>query len=183
MSNSRAANRYAKAILSIAEEQNNLDLISRDFEFIDEMTKEVKEFVLFLRNPIISSEKKKRILMEILQSKISDTMMRFILLLVSKNREGILPEIIDHFYRLRDEKLGILNVVARTTTELTTSQAEQLHQRLEQVTNKKVKIKYILDKSLKGGFTIQFNDTVWDASVRHQLDLLRKNFLEGAAVD
>jgi F-type H+-transporting ATPase subunit delta len=84
MSNSRAANRYAKAILSIAEEQNNLDLISRDFEFIDEMTKEVKEFVLFLRNPIISSEKKKRILREILQSKISDTMMRFILLLVSK---------------------------------------------------------------------------------------------------
>jgi F0F1-type ATP synthase delta subunit len=36
---------------------------------------------------------------------------------------------------------------------------------------------------LKGGFTIQFNDTVWDASVRHQLDLLRKKFLEGAGID
>lgn len=179
MRDSRAASRYALAIINVAEEMKNLDRINRDFESIDSMTKEVREFALFLKNPIVNSEKKKRILLELLQTKVSDITMKFILLLVSKNREGLLPEIIEQFYRLRDERLGIINVTARTAVKFNTSQAEQLLNQLEKATKKKVNVKYIVDKSLKGGFTVQFEDTVWDASVQHQLELLKQKFSEG----
>ena len=181
MSDVRVAHRYASALIGVSDEMKNLDIIFRDFEFIDKMIREVRELALFLKNPILKTEKKKQVLQELLRSRISDITMKFILLLTVKNREGLLPEIIHEFYRLRDEKLGILNVSVRTAVKFSASQEDHLVRQVSTATKKKVRMKYILDASLKGGFTVQFEDTVWDASVRHQLELLRLKFMEGVS--
>ena len=179
MSNIRAAYRYALSCIDVAEEASALEAVYNDFKQIDQLIVSSRDFLNFLKSPVVNSEKKKRMLKEILENKVSKTTMTFVLLLASKGRVAILPEIIRQFYQLRDERLNTLNVTARIAVALTPAQEQQLVGRIETATGKKVRMSYIIDPLLKGGFTVQHNDTVWDASVRHQLDLLRERFAEG----
>ena len=181
MTQSKAASRYALAFIGIAEEMKTLDAVGKDFIYLDALTKQSPEFSAFLKSPVVNKEKKKSVLREVLQKNVSEMTLKFILLLAAKGREDVLPEIIRQFYRLRDEHQGILNVTARTSVKFSDAQEKTLVNQIEQSTKKKVRMNYVLDPSLKGGFTVQHEDTVWDASVRHQLELLRKRFAEGVA--
>jgi F-type H+-transporting ATPase subunit delta len=181
MSEFRAAYRYALALIGVAEEIKRLDEVSRDLASIENLAKESREFLVFLKSPIVNSEKKKRMLNEIFLGKLGDLTMKFVQLLAAKGREALLPEIIKQFYALRDEHLGILHVRARAAVALKPDQERQLIAQLEAVTKKNVRLTCVTDASLKGGFIVQHDDTVWDASVRRQLEVLRERFVEGTA--
>ncbi len=179
MSESRAAYRYALAILEAAEEQRNLDQVAGDFEEIERLMRDVQEFRVFLRSPVINNQKKRSILTELLGGRISDFTLKFILFLASKNREMILPEITRQFYRLRDRKLGIVNAMVRTAIPFTKQQEQELLKHLEKKTRKKIRLNYVVDKTIKGGFAVQIEDTIWDGSVEHQLEILHRRLIEG----
>jgi len=181
MSNSRIAYRYALAVLGVAEETQKLDVVFTDFGLIEKLLTEVREFSLFLKSPVIKSLKKKRVLTELLKPRVSELTLAFVLLLTSKDRENLLLDVIRAFYKLRDKKLGILQVTTHTAVPFALAQKEQLVSKLTAVTKKNVKIEYVVDSSLRGGFTVQFEDTVWDASVKRQLELIEQRFIEGIA--
>ncbi|HEV8539471.1 MAG TPA: ATP synthase F1 subunit delta [Bacteroidota bacterium] len=179
MSEFRAAYRYALALLGVAEEVKKLDAVSADIASIESLVRDSREFLVFLRSPVVNSEKKKKLLKEIFQGKVSDVTLKFVALLAAKGRERLLPEIMKQFAKLRDARLGILNVKARTAVAFKPEQERELVARLEAATKKKVRLSFVIDPSLKGGFMVQHDDTVWDASVRRQLELLRERFTEG----
>jgi len=181
MMQSRAAYRYALSLLSVAGETGRIDTVSNDIAMIEKMIGTSPDFALFLKTPVISTMKKKGVLEIILRDRVDPLTMNFLRLLATKKRESVLPEIIRQFYRLRDERLGILDVTARTAVPFTKNQEDDLVKRINRVTNKKVRIHFIEDPSLKGGFTIQYDDTVWDASVRRQLESLRQKFSTAAS--
>jgi F-type H+-transporting ATPase subunit delta len=178
MSDNRIAYRYALAVLGVAEETQQLDVVYNDFGLIEKLLSEVREFSLFLKSPVIRSLKKKHILNELLKPRVSDLTLAFVLLLTTKDRERLLLEVIREFYKLRDRKLGILQVMTHTTVTFTPAQKEQLVHKLATITKKNVKIEYVVDSSLRGGFTVQFEDTVWDASVKRQLERIEQRFIE-----
>jgi F-type H+-transporting ATPase subunit delta len=180
MRNLRAAYRYALAVISVAEEFNSVDAVSADFGLLEKMIADVREFVLFLRSPVVNQERKKSVLAILLKGNVGELTSKFVLLLASKGREGLLPEIIGEFYRLRDERRGIVSATARSATKFTAEQERELVRRLEAATGRKARVRYELDPSLRGGFTVQHGDTVWDASVQHQLDRLEQQFAEAA---
>ena len=177
MSDVRAAYRYATALLQVAEESKKLDEVSRDLSVIEKLTNDSREFRLFLKSPVVNSERKKRAFGEILNGKIGAVTEKFILLLTSKGREQLLPEVVRQFGKLRDLRLGILHVSARTAVAFSPDQEKRLTGQLENATKKKIRLSFVVDPSIKGGFTVQHDDTVWDASVRHQLEVLRERFV------
>lgn len=181
MTDSKAATRYALAYLGVAEEQKALEAVARDVDTLDGFISQSHEFKAFLKSPVVNREKKRKVLEEVLQNSVGELTRKFVLILAAKGREEILPEILRQFRRLRDERQGILNVSARTAVKFSESQERALVDKIEHATNKKVRITYALDPSLKGGFLVQHEDTVWDASVRHQLELLRQRFAAGMA--
>lgn len=180
MSEFRASYRYALAILGVAEEARKLEEVGRDVDLVDRLMKESREFVVFLKSPVVNPERKRHILGEILKGRVSELMLTFVLLLAAKGREALLPGIVEQFRKLRDERLGILNVTARTAVAFSADQEKSLVARIEAATKKKVRVTYVLDPALRGGFSVQLDDTVWDASVQHQLDVLRERWAEGA---
>jgi F-type H+-transporting ATPase subunit delta len=107
--------------------------------------------------------------------------LKFVLLLASKGRELLLPGILRQFTILRDKRLGILNITVRTAVAFTPEEEASLVKQLEQTTGKKARMMWVLDRSLIGGFVVELEDTVWDASVRHQLEALKIRLVEGAA--
>jgi F-type H+-transporting ATPase subunit delta len=182
MAETRAAYRYALALLETAVETKAVEKVSKDFEMVEALMKSSRDFLLFLRSPVVNTQKKKSIFTSLLKDRLDEITLKFILLLTTKNRETILPEIIQQYYRLRDKRLGIENVSVRSAVTLTKEQEKKLAARLEQITKKKIRLHPAEDRQLKGGLTVQIGDTVWDGSVVHQLELLRERFTKGVHV-
>ncbi len=179
MKRTRAARRYAMALMAVAEERNAVDRIAADIELIDATLRVSRDLKLLTVSPVVTPAKKKGAYHAVFADRVGGETMSFLDLLVSKEREALLPEIADQYSRLRDEREGIVRVDVTSAVELAVPQQQKLRERLEKYTGKKVRIRFELDGSLKGGLRVQIGDTVLDASVRRQLELLRAKFLEG----
>lgn len=180
MSNTRAAYRYALAILSVAEESKQLDAVSKDFEQMDSLLHSTREFLLFLKSPVINKEKKKVVLETVFKDRVNQLTYLFLRLMTTKGRENILPEIVLQFKKLRDQRLGLLTADVRVATPLSDDQQQALIEQLKKRTGKHVRLNVKQDSTVIGGLTIQYDDTVLDGSVRHQLELLAERFATGA---
>lgn len=183
MSNIRVSIRYAEALMTSAEEQKLFDRIVDDVELIDGMIHDSREFLLFLKNPVVDRAKKWTVLEELFGKKLHSLTMGFLRLLAEKGREEILPDFCTRFFDLRDERLGIVNVSIRAATELSKDQQKSIQKRFEELTKKSVRLAVNVDQDLKGGFLARVGDTVFDGSVKRQLELLRKRFIEGVGVN
>lgn len=179
MANVRVAYRYAEALMGAAEEQEIIDKTADDLKLMQTTVKDSKEFLVFLKSPVIPKEKKITVFSELFGKKVHTSSIVFLNLLAEKGREDLLPAIIEQFFHLRDEMLGIVNVDVKATTELAKEQNVELQKRFEGYSKKKVRITYSLDKQLKGGFVARIGDTVFDGSIKRQLEILREQFIEG----
>jgi F-type H+-transporting ATPase subunit delta len=178
MSSYRVARRYAEAAIDLAEEQKQADRLAGDLELLQSTLKESRDLVAFLKSPVIPKEKRRAILAVLFHSKVSALTLTFLNMLIEKGREDALAEIIEEFFRLRDDRLGIVTIHVRAATEMTKDQQRMIVSRFEGITQKKVRIAFSVDKQLKGGFVARVGDTMYDGSVRRQLELLRERLAE-----
>ncbi len=181
MKSVRVARRYAQALMEIAEEQKALEAVSADLTAIDATLQRSRDLRLLLSSPVVREGKKKAVFQELWERRISRTTMAFLMLLTHKQRERLLPEVIEEFRALRDRKLGVVGAEVRTAVPISASQEEDLAERLTRSTGKNVRLRTTVDPALKGGLVVRIGDTVVDASVRRQLERLRERFLQGEA--
>jgi F-type H+-transporting ATPase subunit delta len=177
MVDSKVSFRYASSLLGLAVEKKILDAVAKDMEMLKSDIQENTQLKNLLGNPVVKPQMKASILEEILNKAHPETK-KFVKFVVDKNRENFLFSIASAFLRLRDEHIGFVNVSVKTAYEFTGEQKKKLNEKLELFLNKKVGFTFEIDKSLIGGFIAQVNDTVYDASLKHQLDLLRVRLLE-----
>jgi F-type H+-transporting ATPase subunit delta len=182
MSNPRIANRYAEALITTAEELHILKNVSDDLTDIQRIINDSHEFQLFLKSPVVRKEKKRQVFEATFGKSVQPLTLQFLSFLTEKGRENALQSIIESFFRLQDEILGIVNVHVKSATELSIQQIAQLEQRFETYSRKKVRINVVLDSQLIGGFIARIGDTMFDGSVKRQLELLRKRFAEEVMV-
>lgn len=177
MSVTRIATRYAKSLLDLAVEKDKLERVKADVDIFKEAVK-VRDFYLLLKSPIVKADKKMVILHTLFDDKFDRITFEFLNILVRKGREAYLPEIAKEFidqYR----KVKKISVVKVTTAKPLTQQAlEAIRQKLlaSSATNDHVEINTEVDPDLIGGFVIEFDDKLYDASVKHKVDQLRKEF-------
>jgi F-type H+-transporting ATPase subunit delta len=181
MKNTRVAKRYAMALMTASEQQKNIEGVAKDLDLIGKIMSESRELRLLVASPVVSPAKKRAVFNELFGQRVGKETLRFIGLLTSKSREAILSDVIEQFKVLHDEKLGVVNVDVRTTVELNYAQEKELRAQLEQRTGKKVRLHVTVDKSIKGGLVVRIGDTVLDASVTRQLELMRQRFVAGQA--
>lgn len=164
--------------MELADEQKQLNRVAEDFEVLQRAIDESREFIAFLKSPVIKKEKKKEVIAVLFRTRVSKITMSFLDLLVEKSREDALKQIVEQFFALRDSKLGIVNVDVRAAAEFSKDQHQAIEQRFATMTKKKVRVSFSLDKQLKGGFIARIGDTVYDGSIRRQLELLRERFAQ-----
>lgn len=179
MLNTKITNRYAKALLDLAISENQLDVIVNDLEFVKKSILSLRELSLLIKSPVVKRDKKRKIFNELFKDKISETALKFCELIINRQRSELLLDIIQRFLELKDEYLNIKSVSVKSAIELDEIQLNELRTVLEKKLGKQVHINLTIDKNLIGGFIVQIDDTVIDASLKHQLELLRKKFLFG----
>ncbi len=164
-------------MIDLAIEQGKLDSVLADITAFLEATAN-RDFALLLKSPIVKSDKKEKILDAIFQGKIDPLTNSFLHIIVRKGRESQLAEIAREFinqYRVI-KGISIVNVVSAEA--LSEESLSSIRQKLveSKLTHGNIQFNTSVDKNLIGGFVISFEDKLYDASVLHQLDVLRKQF-------
>ncbi len=180
MSNKKVARRYTLALFELTEELKLTAKVVKDFTDLVNSIDRSKELRLLLKTPIINSSKKGIVLDVLFKGKVQDLTLKFITLLTKKERENILYDIAKDFLDLVNEKHGIIEAKIRTAVEITEKDKKHLIEKLSVYTGKEVHADFGVDKALQGGFVAQVKDSIIDASIARQLQLLREQFVKGS---
>lgn len=180
MASSKVAIRYAQSFLDTSIDKNILDRVAKDFELVSNAMIDSGDLLRAIKSPVVKAETKKNILADVFGKSISKDSLDFISFVVNKGREEILIEILEKFSSLKDEHTGVVKVDVTTAFDFTGEQRNQLQQKFESFLKKKTRLTYKVDPSIIGGFIAKVGDTVYNASMVHQLGLLKKEFLQGS---
>lgn len=180
MSEFSISSRYAKAFYEYAEQKDALNKISEDVLFVNNTLDSSKELRSVLKSPVIKEEKKHAIIKNLFNEKVDTATINFLDFIINKNREDLLFNITKRFLKLSDEHAGIMNARVTSAVELDSVQKENIKKKLEDYTNKKIRLSFALNEKVIGGFIVKIEDTVIDASVRRQLQSLKLKFTEGS---
>lgn len=175
MAGTRAAIRYAKAILEIAQANNNTANVATDMNSIVNAVKGSKELRNFLQSPIIKGEVKYASLVEIFAAAQKETKSLFQLLLTNKRFE-LLPNIASDFQALVNELNGVEIAKVTTAFPLTAELEAKVLAKIKEFSNKTITIENIVDESIIGGFILTMGDQQYNASVASRLQNLKREF-------
>jgi len=177
MADTRAASRYAKSLLDLGIEQNKLDVLYNDMNTLNESLAS-RDLVLLIQSPIINSGKKTGILKNLFEGKVDSLTMGFIELVTKKGREKMLPAMIRSFMEQYKKHNKITEVKLKTATPLGAGVLAAIKAALLQsnITDAEVDVQTIVDEDIIGGFVIEVGDKLYDASVLHQLNKVKKEF-------
>lgn len=167
--------RYAEALYSIAEANGTVDKVEEEIKAISELVNANKELQKILYHPRITAQDKKDLLKSILDGKVSDITANFLYLLVDRQREAFLGDIVEFFTDLANKARNIAQAEVSSAVELSKDEKKKLAEVLGKITGKKVQTIYSVDASLIGGVVIRIGDKVIDGSVRTRLANLREH--------
>ncbi len=177
MASNRLAHRYAKSIIDLAIERNELEIINTDFRILNQAINNARDLELFLHSPIIHTDKKQAVLKLIFTDKINPMIMEFIQIITRKKREIYLLDITEAFIRQYNVIKRIEQVRLMTASPVNPGLVNQISNDLKKALRiEKVELEHSIEPELIGGFKLLFEDKQIDASLKHQLELLEKEF-------
>ena len=172
----RIATPYAKSLLDLARERGSIDAVTADMEHFAESVKN-RDLHVMLKSPVITAEKKQKV-MAALFPNYNEVSKAFLRIVVDKHREEALPEIATEYMRIYREERGITQVKITSATTLDEAALREIQDKLrtDGLIGDNVELTTEVDESLIGGFILEVGDRYYDASARHQLEVLRKEF-------
>ncbi len=179
MLNPRLAARYAKSLMDIAIEHNKLDAIYNDMLGIKSLFNQSQDFINLMRSPIVKADAKYSVVQAFTSGKVDAITEGFIRLIIHKGREFFLDQIVGDFiaqYKIHKK----INDVKLTTAvaldeELKNSLISKISSQFEGMT---IDLSTNVDEKLLGGFILEANNNVFDASIIRDLNDIKKQFLK-----
>jgi F-type H+-transporting ATPase subunit delta len=168
------ANRYAKALVDVSLKLNQHEQVAEELLQFENLLANQKELAVFYSNPAIPVPKKQAATKEILQKLApSPTTSNFILVLIDKHRMGYFADIRKAFEQELRHRLGVAEAEITTARELDADTRARLEAKLSSLTGKKVLLKFGKNPDLIGGVVTRVGDTIYDGSIRQQLNSLK----------
>jgi len=177
MLNPRLAGRYAKSLIDLSQERSQLEVVYRDMQYLQAVCKASREFVVLLKSPVIPIDKKVKALKAVTEGKISELTGAFNTLLINKNREFYLPEIVDAFIGQYNAIKGIHKVKLTTAAPVSDEVKNSIVGKITKETSlDKIELESVVNEDIVGGFILEFENNLVDASIRRDLRDLKTQF-------
>ena len=171
------ANRYAKALFELADQEKLLDPVYVSLREIGSLLKEKSDFKVFIHNPLLSLEERQAVIEKVFKNRIPKLLYTFILFLNAKERLDILADVVICFDELYLEKNNQIRGSLETAFALQDGQIKNIQQRLGEKYNKKVSLEHSIKGDLLGGFRLLTNGILFDSSIKSQLEQFRQKVL------
>jgi len=171
----RAAIRYAKAVLNLANDENSADVVYNDMKLMANAIAENTDLSEMLKSSVVKSEAKKTALLSIFPNLNTISSGLFDVLIFNK-RLNILNEIAVKYSVLYDEFIG--REIAQVTTAIPMTDALEVKvlAKVKELTSKAVELENIVDENILGGFILRVGDKQYNASVSNKLNKLKREF-------
>ncbi len=174
MKHRRIAKRYAKALLSLAEENRIMDEAYEDMSTILDVFEKTREMKIILSSPIVRETKKIKIIENVFRGKINELILKYLVIITKRKRSILIEPIATEYKILHKQKLNIETVTVITSQELDAETQEQVLKVARKVTDKKIEFQNEIDPSIIGGFILKIGDYFYDASVKRSLNNIKK---------
>jgi F-type H+-transporting ATPase subunit delta len=169
------ASRYAMALVEAALEHQNAEQVKGDLAAFVEAFDAAADLRHFLDNPAAAREEKHAVAERLAEKmQLAKAVRNFILLVIDHERTELLHQIQDAFRKDLNERLGIAEAEIISARELTAAERKELIGVLERRTGKKIEAHFSEDQSLLGGAVVRVGSTIYDGSVREQLERMRE---------
>jgi F-type H+-transporting ATPase subunit delta len=172
------AERYAGALVDVAIEKKQADQVKQELANFAALIRESPDLQAFLSNPSIARAAKHSAIDAIVaRMGASRTLRNYLFVIVDQRRAGMLIEIEQAFSRLLDARQGITQASVTSATELTKQERAELGAALGKLTGEKVQTHFATDAGLIGGSVVRIGSTIYDGSVRTQLERMRARMI------
>ena len=178
MPNPRLATRYAKSLIDLAVEKDQLEAVYADMQYLKTVCKMSPGFVTMLKSPVIKADKKQAVMSAITTGKVNVITEGFNRLMISKGREDVLPEIIFAFTEQYNVIKGINKVKLTTAQPISEAVKQAILNKVNVqggLTN--VELETVVNEDLIGGFVLEYNNNLVDASILRDLKDVKKQFM------
>jgi F-type H+-transporting ATPase subunit delta len=177
MPNPRLASRYAKSLIDLAIERNQLEQIFADMQWLQKVIKASRDFSNLLKSPVIKPDKKQQVVEAIIKGNVREVTALFVRLLISKGRESSLPEIITSFIKQYKEYKNIYTVKLTTAAPLNDNLKSAIINQIRKTSEmQNIELESTVNEDLIGGFVLQAGDKLIDASIAYDLKQIARQF-------
>ncbi len=168
------AQRYASALVDVAIEHGAGEQVKSELASFAALLAESADLRRFLSSPAIQWTSKQAVIEKLVGRLEASRMLRnFLLVVVQHRRSPMLSQIREAFEEQLRARLGVAEAQVASAEELSSGQKTELTRTLGQLTGKRIEARYALDPELIGGAVVRIGSTVYDGSVREQLNRLR----------
>ena len=175
MAGSRAAIRYAKAVLSIATDQKSTEVVNNDMKLITSTIGKSEDLNHMLQSPVVRSSDKKGVLTSVFKNANVVTT-NLIDTLISNKRLTILNDVASSYIQLYDQMRGTQVATVTSAVPLTADLKSKVLVKVKELTGKEAEVENIIDESILGGFILRVGDIQYNASILNKLDKLKREF-------
>lgn len=169
------ANRYARALADVLAPTGNYRQVLGELEDFYAAYRESVELREVCETPAVPLAQKMKVLEVILEkSGASQVTRNFLRVLLTNYRMPLLEEILPAFRKISNDRLGIVQVKISSAANLSETERELLRTRFGELTRKQAELEFHLERQLIGGVVAQIGSTVYDGSIRGQLEKIRE---------
>lgn len=177
MPNLRVASRYAKSILDLAVEKEQMEQVYQDMLYLQQLTKGSREFLNLLRSPVVKADAKIKAVNAVTKGKIGSLTIAFTTLLINKSREAVLPEVITSFIEQYKQQKNINTVKLTTAVPVSDEVKNQIVEQVKKTSDmQNIELETVVDPNVIGGFVLQAGDKLIDASIAYDLKNIARQF-------
>jgi F-type H+-transporting ATPase subunit delta len=170
---------YSRALFEAAQENGVVERIHEELGEVDDALREDRELRLFFFSPYFTSEEKKEGVSRVVDG-ADERLVNFLELLAERHRMPLLPRVRRQFEGMWAEENKLLAVSVTSAVELDKSLVEEIGERIQDQTGRRVELSANVDPEVLGGLVVRVGNMVLDASVRNRLEELRKQVAKAA---
>lgn len=172
---SRAAQRYAKAVLSLAKDQGKTSAVQEEMLLVSQTLATNEDLLEALKSPAVKVEAKRSTLQAIFKDASDITKRTFDILLENK-RIDLIEEVVNKYILLYNELNGIQVATVTTAVPLTPEMEQKVLQKVQELTGANASLENKIDETILGGFILRIGDLQYNASVADNLTKLKREF-------
>ena len=164
---------YAEALFGAAKDNDRLDEIHDQLDQFADAVASDRDLQTFFFSPYFSSAEKREGIAQAI-SGADEELVNFLELLAEKHRMPAIFRIRQRFEELWAEERKQLEVNVTSAIELDPSVVEQVGKEIEKQTGRTVELSSSVDENVLGGLVLRVGNVVLDASLRNQLEKMRR---------
>ena len=170
---------YGDALFELAVEEGKIDVLSEEILQLQKVLADNEDFGRLMNHPKIIVEEKIQVAKNVFEGRVSDELLGFLTIIISKDRYRDIDDILDYFIAEVKRYKGIGVATVTTAVPLKEEQCSKIEQRLLGTTQyAKMEMHFQVDETLIGGMVVRIGDRVVDSSIRTKLNELQKELLK-----